>query len=121
MARRVYTLEEAAAEMNRLRQEVERLTAINANLMGDDEDAPRYTTKRLHHEIKRARRQAFVEAVEIAEAENMRLIDIAKFQANETDVRPLNATEKLREAILARAGTAKQVATSIRARMAETS
>lgn len=30
------------------------LRAINANLMGDDEDKPRYTTKRLRHEIANA-------------------------------------------------------------------
>lgn len=34
--------------------ENERLRRINATLMGDDEDAPRYTTKRLRLEIQRA-------------------------------------------------------------------
>ena len=34
--------------------EIERLRSINATLMGDDEDAPRYTTKRLRLEIQRA-------------------------------------------------------------------
>lgn len=33
---------------------VKELEGINANLMGDDEDKPRYTTKRLKHEIARA-------------------------------------------------------------------
>lgn len=32
---------------------VSRLTAINATLMGDDEAAPRYTTKRLRQEVER--------------------------------------------------------------------
>ena len=32
-------------------REIANLKAINANLMGDDEDKPRYTTKRLRHEI----------------------------------------------------------------------
>lgn len=33
----------------------------------DDETLPRYTTKRLHYEIDRARRHAFLEAVELIE------------------------------------------------------
>jgi hypothetical protein len=33
------------------------LNSINANLMGDDETVPRYTTKRLHKEIERHRQQ----------------------------------------------------------------
>ncbi len=33
---------------------IKELEGINANLMGDDEDKPRYTTKRLKHEIARA-------------------------------------------------------------------
>lgn len=37
-----------------LEAENARLREINANLMGDDEDAPRYTTKRLKQEIAKA-------------------------------------------------------------------
>lgn len=33
---------------------IKELEGINANLIGDDEDKPRYTTKRLKHEIARA-------------------------------------------------------------------
>lgn len=58
---------EAAAEIPRLRAEVERLTCINANLMGDDENAPRYTTKRLRQEVSRARAEAFERAAQIAD------------------------------------------------------
>jgi chromosome segregation ATPase len=43
------------SELSALRAENDRLKAINANLMGDDEDKPRYTTKRLRHEIEQAR------------------------------------------------------------------
>lgn len=42
--------------------DVDRLRAINANLMGDDEDAPRYTTKRLKAEIAKAVEAARAEA-----------------------------------------------------------
>lgn len=35
-----------------LQAQVERLTAINANLMGDDENVPRYTTRRMKQEAR---------------------------------------------------------------------
>ncbi|MDH0369054.1 hypothetical protein [Brucella anthropi] len=53
--------------------EIERLQKINAMIMGDDENAPRYTTKRLKQEVERVTqvmrgeasdRQAHVEALE---------------------------------------------------------
>ena len=37
------------AALREAQAENARLKAINANLMGDDEDKPRYTTKRLRH------------------------------------------------------------------------
>ena len=45
--------------------EIERLRKLNATLMGDDETAPRYTTKRLRHEI--------AQKIAPLEAENKRL------------------------------------------------
>ncbi len=47
--------------------QIENLRAINANLMGDDEDKPRYTTKRLKQEIARATEPYVVALVWYAE------------------------------------------------------
>jgi hypothetical protein len=51
-------------EITLLRAEIERLKKINANLMGDDEDVPRYTTKRLHQEVERLVSQRLMEQYE---------------------------------------------------------
>lgn len=48
-------------EFDALKAEVERLTKINAALMGDDEDAPRYTTKRFKQEVAKAVERALSE------------------------------------------------------------
>lgn len=45
-----------------LRKENEQLKAINANLMGDDESQPRYTTKRLRYEVDRITEQMCIRA-----------------------------------------------------------
>lgn len=45
---------EAEADNAALTARVKELSEINVNLMGDDEDKPRYTTKRLKHEIASA-------------------------------------------------------------------
>ena len=47
-------LKQARADNAALTARVKELEKINANLMGDDEDKPRYTTKRLKQEITRA-------------------------------------------------------------------
>lgn len=46
-----YECERIADKLEELAAENERLRGINANLMGDDEDAPRYTTKRMRQEV----------------------------------------------------------------------
>ena len=64
--RSTYEMMDAEIDMQRARiaeleAENERLTKINATLMGDDEDAPRYTTKRLKHEVAKAVGRALAE------------------------------------------------------------
>ena len=49
------------SEYAALKAENERLAKINATLMGDDEGAPRYTTKRLKHEVAKAVERALAE------------------------------------------------------------
>lgn len=44
---------EAASLISALEAERDTLKQINANLMGDDENVPRYTTRRLKQEIAR--------------------------------------------------------------------
>ena len=46
--------EDAASLISALEAERDTLKQINANLMGDDENVPRYTTRRLKQEIARA-------------------------------------------------------------------
>lgn len=62
-----------------------------------------------------ARALALEEAAKLADAEMNRIRDLAQFPVNQTDVQQLNATEKLREALIARSGTAGSIAAAIRA------
>lgn len=70
--------------------EIERLKKINSNLMGDDENVPRYTTKRLHAAIDRAVEDKDIEIEELK-------ADIARYVARETEW--VNEIERLRDAI----------------------
>ncbi len=69
--------EAVRTKFERLRAELAEARAINANLMGDDEDKPRYTTKRLKQEIAKA--------VAAAEAERNRLAADLKRTTKERD------------------------------------
>lgn len=53
-ASKLTTLTHLSTKNAELEAENARLRQINANLMGDDEDTPRYTTKRLKQEIAKA-------------------------------------------------------------------
>ncbi|WP_176074645.1 hypothetical protein [Brucella intermedia] len=67
--------------------EISNLKAINANLMGDDEDKPRYTTKRLRHEIACATEALEADnAAMTARVKELR-IDRAAWEAVATDIR----------------------------------
>lgn len=85
---RIDKLEELAAENERLKR-------INANLMGDDENTPRYTTKRLKQEVERWVEAALAERdKEIADAtayaENLASALHSQHYAENTSWRPLS-------------------------------
>lgn len=59
-------------EIEALKAEIETLKKINANLMGDDENVPRYTNKRLKQEVARMTEYLSHE-IDILKVENKRL------------------------------------------------
>lgn len=70
-------------------RKVATLEAINANLMGDDEDKPRYTTRRMKQEVAR-QTEVLRQELLVAEADKARLsealrkiVEIDHIQANE--------------------------------------
>jgi len=71
---------------------IKELEGINANLMGDDEDKPRYTTKRLKHEIARAtevleaKLAAAEKALEGLREKGRKVLDVLKAWEDDSDL-----------------------------------
>ncbi len=114
----VVTRSQAEAIIAAKDAEIERLQKINAMIMGDDENAPRYTTKRLKQEVERVTqvmrgeasdREAHVKTLEadnaakdreIAEEVALRVGAIDRMKAAEADNAALTARVKELEQVI---------------------
>ncbi len=80
MKHELVTRENAEQVIAGREREIERLKKVNAALMGDDEDKPRYTTKRVKQEIARATESLEVKLV----AANQRAAELEKYAREAT-------------------------------------